>query len=250
MRPRLGQLWQLGPHRLLCGDATNAGDVARLLRGKTPQLMITDPPYGVRYDPQWRAADLEHTKTAGRPCAGDTQADWSSAWALFGGPVAYVWHAGRHSHIVARSLQASGFQIRAQIIWAKPHFAISRGHYHWQHEPCFYAVRRYATAHWNGDRKQSTLWRIDMRTAAQMRDRRDVRTGHCAQKPLEAMARPMRNNSAHGELVYDPFLGSGTSIMAAEQEGRICFGLEIDPACCDLILDRWQRETGEPAKLL
>jgi DNA modification methylase len=248
-RIRRGDVWQLGTHRLLCGDATDAGDVARILEGQTPHLMVTDPPYGVRYDPAWRVGKVGRgSKVAGRPFAGDTQADWSPAWKLFPGDVAYVWHAGKMGHIVARSLRMAGFDVRSQIIWAKPYFAISRGHYHWQHEPCFYAVRQGATGHWNGDRKQSTLWRITGQTTGIMRDRKETYTGHGAQKPVEAMARPMRNNSQAGDLVYDPFLGSGTSVMAAEREGRVCVGLEIEPVCCDMILRRWERETGTPAK--
>jgi DNA modification methylase len=109
-------------------------------------------------------------------------------------------------------------------------------------------VRRGATGHWQGDRKQSTLWRIVPQTIGIMRDRFESYTGHGAQKPVEAMARPMRNNSRAGELVYDPFLGSGTSIVAAEREGRICYGLEIDPVCCEMILRRWETECHGTAR--
>ena len=148
-----------------------------------PHLMVTDPPYGVDYDPAWRgrAGVNANTGKMGR-VANDDRADWREAWALFPGEVAYVWHAGRFASTVQDSLEACGFEIRAQIIWGKDRFALSRGHYHWQHEPCWYAVR--GTAHWSGDRSQSTLWRIPARE--------DGGHGHGTQKPVECMRRPMR----------------------------------------------------------
>ena len=137
-----GDLILLGPHRLLCGDATEAEDVARLLDGARPHLMVTDPPYGVDYDPDWRnEAGVSTTKRTGK-VTNDDRADWREAWALFPGDVAYVWHAAVHATTVAESLIACGFDIRAQIVWSKNRFALGRGDYHWQHEPCWYAVRK------------------------------------------------------------------------------------------------------------
>jgi hypothetical protein len=134
--------------------------VARLLDRVTPLLMVTDPPYGVSYAPRWReAAGLGRQRQAG--CvANDDQSDWTEAYRLFPGDVAYVWHAGVHAAEVNHGLCASEFEIRSQIIWAKQHFALSRGRYHWQHEPCWYAVRKGRSAHWRGDRTQSTLWEV------------------------------------------------------------------------------------------
>ena len=155
-----GDLWLLGEHRLLCGDATVATDVERLIADVSPHLMVTDPPYGVDYDPAWRnEAGVSATTRTGK-VSNDDRADWREAWALFPGDVAYVWHAGVHSRLVAESLEATGFAIRSEIIWAKPRFVLGRGDYHWQHEPCFYAVRKGATGHWQGGRDQSTLWTI------------------------------------------------------------------------------------------
>jgi DNA modification methylase len=151
----------------------------------------------------------------------------------------YVWHAGRYAATVQQSIEACGFEVRSQIIWAKDRFALSRGNYHWQHEPCWYAVRN--NAHWNGDRSQSTLWQI--------KAREDDGHGHGTQKPVECMRRPILNNSNPGQVVYDPFLGSGTSIIAAETTSRICYGLEINPCYCDLIVKRWQQFTGRVATL-
>jgi hypothetical protein len=139
---RSGDVWLLGQHRLLCGDSTKATDVEKVLAGITPHLMVTDPPYGLNYDPSWRiraGVNLNERKLG--KVANDDRADWREAWALFPGTVAYVWHAGRYTSEVQQSLEATGFEARAQIIWAKDRFALSRGHYHWQHEPCWYAVR-------------------------------------------------------------------------------------------------------------
>jgi hypothetical protein len=138
-----GDVWRMGRHRLLCGDSTAADEVAKVLGGVQPHLMVTDPPYGVDYDPAWRAqAGIKQNKERLGKVANDDRADWREAWALFPGSVAYVWHAGRYASIVQDSLSAVGFEVRAQIIWAKDRFALSRGHYHWQHEPCWYAARQ------------------------------------------------------------------------------------------------------------
>ena len=239
---RLGDLWCLGPHRLLCGDATNADHVTRLLDGVKPHLMVTDPPYGVNYDPAWRnAAGLSETKRTGR-VANDDRADWRAAWALFPGEVAYVWHGALHAATVAESLSACGFDIRAQIVWAKERLVLSRGDYHWQHEPCWYAVRQKGRGHWSGDRTQTTLWQIPSRD-------QDAATIHGTQKPVDCMRRPMLNNASQGQVIYEPFCGSGTTIIAAETTGRIGHGLELDPAYVDVAVLRWQALTGQAATL-
>jgi DNA modification methylase len=236
-----GDLWVLGHHRLLCGDATDAAAVGRLLAGATPFLMVTDPPYGVDYDPEWRnAAGLSDSHSTGK-VRNDDRVDWTAAYKLFPGDVAYVWHAGRFAGDLAANLAAAGFGIRAQIIWRKPAFAISRGHYHWQHEPCWYAVREGCTSKWVGDRSQSTVWDVSNRI--------DDRTEHGTQKPIECMARPVQNHGGREDAVYDPFLGSGTTLVACEQLGRRCFGLELDPRYCDVIVQRWQKATGRDAML-
>jgi ParB-like chromosome segregation protein Spo0J len=154
---RPGDLWLLGKHRLLCGDATVATDVERVLNRTQPLLMVTDPPYGVQYDPGWRnQAGAAKTKRTGK-VLNDDRADWCEAWSLFPGDVAYVWHGALHATTVAESLEAAGFNVRSQIIWAKDRLVLSRGDYHWQHEPCWYAVKKTGKGHWAGDRKQTTL---------------------------------------------------------------------------------------------
>jgi len=239
---RPGDLWHLGAHRLLCGDATDAAAVAQVLGGVHPTLMVTDPPYGVMYDPDWRnRAGAASTKRTGK-VLNDDRADWSAAWALFPGDVAYVWHGALHATTVADSLTASGFEVRSQIIWAKERLVLSRGHYHWQHEPCWYAVRKAGTGHWNGDRKQTTLWQIASRD-------QDAATVHGTQKPVECMRRPMLNNTSPGQAVYEPFCGSGSTIIAAETTGRVCHAVELDPGYVDVAVRRWESFTGKVATL-
>jgi len=244
---RLGDLWILGAHHVLCGDATSAAGVERLLGSVAPALMVTDPPYGVEYDPGWRdRAGLGKSRQSGL-VANDDRVDWTAAYRLFPGDVVYVWHAGVHGSEVAAGLEAAGFRIRAQIIWAKQHFALSRGDYHWQHEPCWYAVREGKSSGWTGDRTQSTLWEVA--NLNPFGGSEEKATGHGTQKPLDLMRRPMLNNSARGAIVYDPFLGSGTTLMAAETLDRICYGLDIDPLYVDAVIHRWQQLTGKSAVL-
>jgi DNA modification methylase len=244
-----GDLWILGNHRIICGDSSNATAVERLLNGVKPHLMVTDPPYGVNYDPNWRSG-LDKVKRSTGKVSNDDRADWREVYALFPGDVAYVWHDWKSCDVVMSGLRDCGFSERAQIIWVKPHFVLSRGHYHPQHEPCIYAVKKTATGHWGGDRKQSTVWQINNGTfqggAAKAEDEK---TGHGTQKPVECMRRPIENNSSPGQAIYEPFSGSGTTIIAAEMTGRICFAVEISPAYVDVAVQRWQKFSGQTAKL-
>ena len=237
-----GDLWQLGSHRLICGDSTSTDVVGRLLGSVKPLLMETDPPYGVEYDPSWRnQAGAAKTKRTGK-VLNDDRADWREAWSLFPGDVAYIWHGALHAATVADSLSAAGFAIRSQIIWAKDRLVLSRGDYHWQHEPCWYAVRTKGKGHWAGDRKQTTLWQIANKD-------QDAATVHGTQKPVECMRRPILNNSSPGQAVYEPFMGSGTTLIAAETTRRICYGVELNPAYVDVAIERWQAFTGAEAVL-
>ncbi len=244
-----GDLWLLGEHRLLCGDATKAGDVERLLDGAKPNLCVTDPPYGVDYDPQWRQDAYEKglirfgAKRTG-VVANDDRVNWEAAWALILSEVVYCWHAGRHASAVQVGIEAVGFEVRCQIIWRKATFVLGRGAYHWQHEPCWYAVRKGANAHWIGDRSQSTIWDIDGHIGYRSEGVED-QTPHATQKPLECMARPIRNHDA--PEVYDPFLGSGTTLIACEKLGRRCYGMEIEPRYVDVAVKRWEEFTGKEA---
>ena len=260
---QLGDVWLLGDHRLVCGDSTQPETVNRALGGSRPHLMVTDPPYGVEYDPSWRQkAGVGSAGAAIGKVMNDHRADWREVWALFPGSVAYVWHGGLHAGTVEDSLVACGFKIRAQIVWVKSRPALSRGHYHWQHEPALYGVRegetddhwRFvpehelagyavkdgATADWHGGRKQSTVWFIEHVKSE---------TGHGTQKPVEAMRRPIVNNSDPGDPVFEPFSGSGTTLIAYEVTGRKCRAIELDPTYVDVDVVRWQDFTGKSAVL-
>lgn len=253
---RTGDVWLLGGHRIRCGDSTDPDGVSALLDGAKPHLMVTDPPYGVEYDPTWRNRVKRRDGTlVGAKATGvvenDHQADWREAWALFPGEVAYVWHGALRSVPVAASLEAANFALRSCIVWAKDQLVIGRGDYHWQHEPCWYAVRSGGKGHWAGDRKQSTIWKIAAPSGwAQKTEGPDAHTGiHSTQKPVECMKRPIENNSQPGDAVYEPFSGSGTTIIAAEMTGRRCYAMELSPAYVDVAVRRWEDFTGRVATL-
>jgi DNA modification methylase len=244
---RRGDVWLLGGHRVGCGDSTSAADVAQVLARSEPHLMVTDPPYGVGYDPSWRARrNLSTGKLARGKVLNDDRADWREAYALFPGDVAYLWYGALHGDIVAAGLAACGLQRRAQIVWAKQHFTLGRGDYHWRHETCWYAVREGRASHWQGDRTQTTVWEISNNNPFGNRQR-EQSWGHGTQKPVECMRRPIVNNSRPGQAIYDPFLGSGTSLIAAEMTGRVCCGVELNPAYVDVVVRRWQGFTGRAA---
>lgn len=237
----LGDVWVLGNHRIICGDSTSADVVAKLLGSVKPHLMVTDdPPYGVEYDASWRVrAGVNMDTAASGKVLNDNNADWREAWALFPGDVAYVWHADRFSPCVAESLVVNGFAMRNLIVWAKSQLVMGRGDYHSQHEPCWYAVKTKGKGHYCGDRKQTTLWQIDKP--------RKSETGHSTQKPVECMKRPIENNSSPGQAVYEPFSGSGTTIIAGEMTGRHIYAIELNPAYVDVAVKRWQEFTGKQA---
>ena len=247
-----GDLWILGNHRLICGDSTRADHVGLVLGGTKPALGVTDPPYGVNYDPSWRLKAANEGNLSAPPkrlgkVTNDDRSSWLEAWKLFPGWVIYVWHGALHSSVVENDLRSAGFETRAQIIWRKVVAPISRGHYHWQHEPCWYGVRKGKQAAWVGGRKQTTVWDIAGKMGNRNPGGEDADTNHGTQKPLECMARAIRN---HEGDVYDPFLGSGTTLIAAQKLGRRCFGVEIDPGYCDVIVERWRKLTGgEPERV-
>jgi DNA modification methylase len=285
-RSRPGELYELGPHRLLCGDATDQATVDELLAGAEPILLVTDPPYGIDLDKHWH--DREDARperrdprnkryyTEGRTAKhqtlgmpGDHRSDWSAAFALVPSlQVAYVWHAGQHCDEVGAGLRATGWEIAQQIIWDKGLFALGRNRYHWQHEGCYYAFRigaevpwyapkhvpafyarkRGSSAPWLGDPAQSTVWQAasPKMPAAHADGDEDETYDHPTQKPVELYARPIRNHLEPGAAIYDPFVGSGTAIIAAELTGRRCYALEIDPAFCDITRQRYATYARRP----
>lgn len=249
-RAKPGDLWLLGDHRLLCGDATDAAVVEKLMGGESAALMATDPPYGVEIDHTWREDAGLHRKGLSRSgkVSNDDQDDWREAWVLTDAPVAYVWHAAVHGPVVLAGLEAVGFEIRQQIVWVKASAPVGRSHYHWRHEPCWYAVRKGKGARWRGGRKQTSVWEASSPIIGNSSSGDDAKTPHPTQKPLLLFETPIRNHTKRGDVLYEPFAGSGTQLIAAERMERRCFALELDPVYCDVILTRWESETGKKAK--
>jgi DNA modification methylase len=244
-RSRAGELYELGPHRLLCGDATEAEQVALLMDGEQAALMATDPPYGVGVDHSWRDGARQPRGSArAAKLLNDDRSDWAAAYRLTNAPVAYVWHSALRAGEVAAGLAEAGFVLRQQLIWAKQVHALSRSHYQWAHEPCWYAVREGASASWQGGRKQTTVWEAASPISAYgSKAREDAVTAHPTQKPLELFTQPILNHTQPGAVVYEPFAGSGTCLIAAAKTGRRCFAIELDPAWCDVIRERYQAFT-------
>lgn len=257
-----GDLWLCGPHRVLCGDSTKPEMVTRLLGGLEPFLMVTDPPYGVELDSEWRdRAGINqrgpaapsymkrrikgHTETT---ISGDTIADWSHAFEWMPTlTVAYVWHASRFTSEVLNGLLRIGFAHHQQIIWSKTQAALTRTHYWFQHEPCWYVRKK--NAPWYGKPgENTTIWEAASPKMI-MGGSDEEKFDHPTQKPIELMRRPILNHTKRGELVYDPFLGSGTTLAAAEITGRACVGIELDPKYVDVAVQRWQSLTSQQATL-
>lgn len=246
---KLGDVYILGNHRLMCGDSTNADHVTKLLDGSNPILMVTDPPYGVNYEPEWREKVGKGARNTGK-VLNDDRYDWSEAYSLFSGDIAYVWHSSSYTHKFAETIEKCGFDLVNLIIWNKQHFVLSRGDYHGKHEPLWYAVRKGQKIrhNWQGKRDQTTVWDIDNNNYGAKT--KEEQTGHGTQKPLECMLRPILNNSKEGESVYDPFGGSGTTLIACEKSKRNCYMMELSPAYVDVIIKRWENSTNQKAVLV
>jgi len=258
---RPGDLWLCGgrrkPHRVLCGDATEADGVARLLGAGRPLLMVTDTPYGIELDSEWRdRAGLNgsgpakqrtagHTQTS---ISGDTRADWSEAFALVPSlSVAYVWHASVFTREVLDGLLRIGFEHHQQIIWNNGRAVLTRTLYWYAHEPCWMVRKK--NAPWYGKPgENSTIWESPSPKFI-MGGTGEDKFDHPTQNPIELMRRPILNHLRRGECVYDPFLGSGTTLAAAELTGRVCYAIELDPKYVDVAVGRWQSLSGKKAVL-
>jgi DNA modification methylase len=276
---RAGDLWICGEHRVLCGDSTSAADVARLLGDQKPLLLVTDPPYGIELDSEWRdraglngcgPAEASYMKQGGAEAAGgaqkskgkkhrtaghtetaisgDTRADWSEAFELVPSlQVAYVWHASVFTREVLNGLLRIGFLYPQQIIWNKGRTVLTRTHYWYQHEPCWYVRKK--NAPWFGKAgENATIWDSPSPKFI-MGGTDEEKFDHPTQKPVELMKKPILNHTRRGEIVYEPFLGSGTTLAAAELTERICCGMELEAKYVDVIVHRWQGLSGEKARL-
>jgi DNA modification methylase len=224
--------------------------------------MITDPPYGIQLDSEWRdraglngcgAAEASYMKhrTEGHTettISGDTRADWSEAFALVPSlQIAYVWHASIFTREVLDGLLRIGFLYPQQIIWNKGRAVLTRTHYWYQHEPCWYVRKK--NAPWLGKAGENTTVWDSPSPKFIMGGSDEEKYDHPTQKPVALMRLPLLNHTRRGELVYDGFLGSGTTLAAAELTERVCYGIELDPKYVDTVVTRWQNLTGGAAKL-
>lgn len=238
---KTGDLWKLGDHRLLCGDATSADDVARLMDGAKADIWLCDPPYNVDYTGKTKEAlkiendgmeDLRFRSflvTAFDLALSNTKA----------GGAFYIWHADSEGYNFRGAIFDCGETVRQCLIWVKQTMVMGRQDYQWKHEPCLYGWKSGAAHSWHTDRKQTTVLEFD-------RPSRSVE--HPTMKPVELFAYLLSNSSSKNDVVLDPFLGSGTTMIAAEQLGRKCYGMELSPAYCDVIIKRWENVTGNKAR--
>lgn len=271
-----GEIWQLGPHRLACGSSVDETLIKQLLASTpiAPKLLTTDPPFGVELEMEWRddagfnserfkgakdekairgrkptaAAEESYLRETGRST--DTRADWSEAYALVDSlRVAYVWHADRFVVPVITGLESIGFRFVQQIIWDKEILVLSRTIYHFRHEPCVLAVKRVKgepSPQFYGKQDQHTIW--PARSPKRLGAGDEEKMPHPTQKPVVLFETPARNHLRRGEALYDPFMGSGTALMAAERSDRIAVGVELNPGYMDVAIERWENATGEKAQ--
>jgi len=254
-RVQPGELWQLGKHRLLCGDATDPANWDRLMQGQTAHAIITDPPYGINYR-GGRAAQEERIGAQRRGVDQPSDAYWDDLTddeyrSLLVGSLGlahqhsddkaplYLWFASSHLRDVLDCLAETGWQERNLLVWVKNNGAgaLFAQYKHW-YEPCFYAFKKGKSPRWHGPTNERTVWEHDKPLANDL---------HPTMKPLALIERTIQNATELGQLVVDAFLGSGTAIMAAERTGRRCYGFDLDARYCDIILARWEEFAGEEA---
>ena len=241
-----GDLYIMGEHRLLCGDSTDAGDVARLMDGQKASLFCTDPPYGVAYGDETGNKASKFGKIANDENNGPRlQAFLESAFTTWVphlnlNAAWYLWHAQMtQGFFAAAAAAAAGLLIHRQIVWVKPSLCLGHGDYHWRHELCFYGWREGNRAKWLGDRSQTTIWEIA----------REHSGTHPTQKPVEIFERPINFHTLPGDVCAEPFGGSGSQLIACEKTRRKCFMMELSEAYCDVIVQRWENATGKKAVL-
>ena len=239
---RLGDVWVLGRHRIMCGDSTDGGSVALLMDGAKARLMQTDPPYGIAYVQNAQSkgqggghADIENDDLDGEKLQEFLEAVIRAALPSLNDDAAYyLWHPMLTQGTFFAAAAAAGILVHRQIIWCKPSLVFGRGDYHWQHELCFYGWRQGHRPPFYGPRNQTTLWAVG----------RETSKDHPTAKPVALWLPPIQNHTKAGEAMYEPFSGSGSQIIAAEQTGRRCYSMELSPQYVDVAVRRWQQFTG------
>lgn len=237
-----GDLWLLGEHRLLCGDSTKAEDVARLMQGQKADLWLTDPPYNVDYTGKTKdALKVENDSMGDSQFRNFLLECFTKAFsAMKPGAAFYIWHADSEGYNFRGAVVDCKQKVRQCLIWKKQTMVMGRQDYQWKHEPCLYGWKDGASHQWFSDRKQTTILEFDRPSRSQ---------DHPTMKPVALIAYQIGNSLGPQGLVYDSFLGSGTTLIAAEQLGRKCYGMEISPQYCDVIVKRWEALTGRQAVL-
>ena len=242
-RTKRGDIWLLGKHRIMCGDSTVANDVARLMAGVTVEMMFTDPPYGVDYSGgvQFDGKGGATTNNRERLKNDETMAIYPAflpvALSAVDGPC-YMWFAGSKARDVYNAVHDNGCEVHALIIWHKTNatYAAMNAQYKQRHEPCLYFKPRGSTLRWCGETTEATVW---------SQDRDGINEFHPTQKPIALAAKALKNHEA--ATVLDMFCGSGSTLIAAEQLGRTCYGMEISPQYVDVTVKRWEMFTGKTA---
>lgn len=238
-----GDIWVLGRHRLMCGDSTDAADVALLMDGNKADMLLTDPPYNVDYT--GKASELETRKIENDKMEDSAFQDFltsafsNAAENMKAGGVFYIWHADSEGLNFRVACEKAGFQVRQCLIWNKNAMVMGRQDYQWKHEPCLYGWKDGASHLWASDRKQTTVLEFEKPQKNNL---------HPTMKPIKLFDYQIKNNTKGDDIVLDLFGGSGTTIMAAEQNGRRGFVMEYDPKFVDVIVDRWEQFTGMKAK--
>ena len=239
-RAKLGDIWQLGRHRLMCGDSTSFEDVDKLMDGQLADLLITDPPYNVNYEGSAGKIKNDNMNDAAfRQFLVDAFTTADSV--MKPGAVFYIWHADSEGYNFRGACHDIGWQVRQCLIWNKNSLVMGRQDYQWKHEPCLYGWKDGAGHLWASDRRQTTV--IDFNKPS----KNDV---HPTMKPVGLFDYQIKNNTKGGDIVLDLFGGSGTAIMACEQNGRKAYMMELDPHYVDVIIARWEEFTGQTAELL
>ena len=242
-RAKLGDIWQLGNHRLMCGDSTSVADVQKLMDGEKADLLITDPPYNVAYE-----GKTKDKLTIQNDSLDDTNfrnflkdAFFAADSVMKPGAVFYIWHADSEGYNFRGACRDVEWKVRQCLIWNKNVQVMGRQDYHWKHDPCLYGWKEGASHLWASDRKQTTVLDFD----------RPNRNGeHPTMKPVALFDYQIKNNTKGSDIVLDSFGGSGTTLIACEQNKRIARVMELDPKYCDVILQRWENLTGKKAVLL
>lgn len=239
---KFGQIWKLGRHRLMCGDSTSEENVKALLGGAKADLLLTDPPYGVDYTGKTKdALKIQNDAKTDEEMIEFLSSAFRAADAVMKpGAVFYIWYAGTKEHAFDKACQLTGWEVRQILIWAKNTMVMGRQDYQWKHEPCIYGWKGGAGHLWASDRKQTTILEFDRPTANKE---------HPTMKPIALFDYQIQNNTKGGDIVLDLFGGSGTTIMACEQNGRNACVMEYDPKYVDVIIKRWENFTGEKAVL-